>query len=109
MPRPVPCRVKTQLPQSQRCTSLASLPRFKLFLEICAGGVHNQLWQKTSVEETGESLTDRNFPSCAFVNCVVRAVCRYLQARRVDYLLRLGENKWCHPHESEVSLKVGLW
>src|SRR6476659_7381173 len=41
-------------PQSQRCTSLASLPRFKLSLEICAGGVHNQLWQKTPVEEMEE-------------------------------------------------------
>jgi hypothetical protein len=25
-----------------------------LFLENCAGGVHNQLWQKTPVEETKE-------------------------------------------------------
>jgi len=25
-----------------------------LSLEICAGGVHDQLWQKTPVEETGE-------------------------------------------------------
>src|SRR5579862_3995728 len=51
---PAPCQVKTLRPRSQRCTSLASLPRFKLCLKICAGGVHDQLWQKMPVEETGE-------------------------------------------------------
>jgi hypothetical protein len=40
---------------------LASLPRFKLFLENCAGGVHNQLWQKTPVEETTEIVLQKIF------------------------------------------------
>jgi hypothetical protein len=65
--------VKTQLPQSQRCTSLASLPRFKLFLENCAGGVHNQLWQKTPVEETKEIkiLIRNDFVGTAALGCPV--------------------------------------
>src|SRR5579864_9156147 len=50
MPPPNPCLVKTRLRRSQRCTSLASLPRFKLFLKNGAGGVHDQLWQKSPVE-----------------------------------------------------------
>src|SRR5579864_4580367 len=50
MPPPIPCLVKTRLRPSQRCTSLASLPRFKLFLKNGAGGVHDQLWQKYPVE-----------------------------------------------------------
>src|SRR5579864_3761120 len=56
MPRPIPCLVKTRLRRSQRCTSLASLPRFKLFLKNGAGGVHDQLWQKCPVE-TNERIT----------------------------------------------------
>jgi hypothetical protein len=43
--------VKTQLRPLQRCTSLASLPRSKLCLRSCAGGVHNQLWQKSLWKE----------------------------------------------------------
>jgi hypothetical protein len=53
---PTPCPKKTQLRRSQRCTSLASLPRFKLSWEICAGWVHDQLWQKPPWKEIKRML-----------------------------------------------------
>src|ERR1700730_17222542 len=54
MPLPIPCPKRTQLRPSQRCTSLASLPRSKLSWEICAGWVHDQLWQKPLWKEIKE-------------------------------------------------------
>ena len=60
-----PCRVKTPHRRSQRCTLPTSLPRSKLFLKNGAGGVHDQLWQKSAVEEMEEIVSSRIFPSCA--------------------------------------------
>jgi hypothetical protein len=66
-----------------------------LFLENCAGGVHNQLWQKTPVEETKEIKNvgtaalgcpveqSSTAPASDLENCFVR---------RVDYLSLNGEN-----------------
>jgi hypothetical protein len=44
-----------------------------LFLENCAGGVHNQLWQKTPVEETKEIkiLIRNDFVGTAALGCPV--------------------------------------
>src|ERR1700704_6643140 len=92
MPRPIPCPKRTQLRPSQRCTSLASLPRSKLSWEICAGWVHDQLWQKPLWKEIKE---------CA----------------RVDYRVAVSENEGgSFPHsESKFRLRgislsqVGLW
>jgi len=89
--------VKTQRPQLQRCTSLASLPRFKLCLEICAGGVHDQLWQKNPVEETAEienvtsKFGDLGITTRRFWAKSIPSVERELHC--VDYLAALGENE----------------
>jgi hypothetical protein len=59
-------------------------------LEICAGGVHNQLWQKMPVEDTVEIILTalRNEPPKE-----KRLGCRSSGTRLVDYLPLLGENK----------------
>jgi hypothetical protein len=74
-----------------------------LFLENCAGGVHDQLWQKTPVEETKEIkiLIRNDFVGTAALGCPVertrRLLRRILQTAsflaRVDYLSLNGENK----------------
>jgi hypothetical protein len=63
-----------------------------LFLKNGAGGVHDQLWQKTPVEETKETL-NLDFSSCALVLLVLRDAYRALKRDRVDYRATLSENK----------------
>src|SRR5208283_1969024 len=68
--------MKTQLRPSQKCTLLASLPRSKLCLKNCAGGVHDQLWQKMSVETN-------------------------IEFARVDYPGNVGENDSALPFDPD--------
>jgi len=67
-----------------------------LFLENCAGGVHDQLWQKTPVEEMAEIVESICFYLVAFVSFVVLVwfwpFSLLLGVTRVDYLALLGEN-----------------
>src|ERR1700716_1785233 len=99
MPAPIPCQKKTQLRPSQRCTSLASLPRSKLSWEICAGWVHDQLWQKPLWKEIKECSCGDSRPGCPVgrsSTCVLRH-CGMLSPTnhpaRVDYTGAVSENE----------------
>src|SRR5712671_2700226 len=95
MPRPIPCPKRTQLRPSQRCTSLASLPRSKLSWEICAGWVHDQLWQKPLWKETQEVRVGTGLSSRAKRDwhCSSLRQTEPLQdSARVDYPGAVSEN-----------------
>src|ERR1700704_5067220 len=102
MPRPIPCPKKQQLRPSQRCTSLASLPRSKLSWEICAGWVHDQLWQKPLWKETLRSeMSLWRQPPPAVQSSEARLafflnagnLSRAEESARVDYPGDVGENE----------------
>jgi hypothetical protein len=64
-----------------------------LFLKNGAGGVHDQLWQKSAVEEMEEIVSSRIFPSCALVSFVIPSFCvSSAILSRVDYLTEVSEN-----------------
>jgi hypothetical protein len=71
-----------------------------LFLENCAGGVHDQLWQKPLWKET-EEIKNKNVGRAALGRPVERSSTAAaselenwfgLTTRRVDYLSLNGEN-----------------
>src|ERR1700733_2486321 len=107
MPRQVPCPMKTQLRLSQRCTLLASLPRSKLCLKNCAGGVHDQLWQKRLWKETPE--VRELFSPIHSWSRRPRSEERVHRVTAFDYRPHSSENKRGTFFDFRPSRCVGLW
>jgi hypothetical protein len=87
---------------------LASLPRSKLSLKVCAGGAHDQLCQNVPVERNTRIHEERLY----FANAVAHAQTEIAASPvrpRVDYPGNVGENECStslDPDSSGVSVFV---
>jgi hypothetical protein len=73
-------------------------------LKSCAGGVHNQLWQKTLWKETAESLLAHDL--AMFEKRNPDTARNHLFTEAFDYRVLSGENKSSNPPRLAV---VDVW
>jgi putative endonuclease len=73
-----------------------------LFLENCAGGVHDQLWQKSAVEETEEIKSDEENHKCAGAPADRNSTALTISPHSARIMKVI-------PDQRVVSSQVGLW